>query len=102
MGSGDQSPRDLLGVLVTVRVPMPQPPRTGIVKRDRRWFWHPYTYGVLPTGMALYHDRRRWAMQVRYRRPDGALALGATPRTRWRLVALWHGLRGHIEGNARP
>lgn len=86
---------------------MPRPRRVGPVKRDGRWFFHPYAFGVMPkhptgyTGKSLYHDRSRWVVQMCYRRVDGTMALGVTPPSRWRLVAAWHALRGHIK-DARP
>jgi hypothetical protein len=78
----------------------------SIVRFDGHWFHHPYTHGRMPNhptcygGLALYIDRRYWVMSVRYRHSSGQMALGNTPRSRWRIVALWHGLMGHTE--ARP
>jgi hypothetical protein len=73
-----------------------------MTRRDGRWFWHPYTFGRMadhPTGYrgdAMYQDHRWWVVAVRYRTLTGQVALGHTPRSRWRLVALARGLRGQV------
>lgn len=79
--------------------------RHRILRRDGRLFWHPYTLGTMPNhptnyaGRSLFHDRSTWVVQLRV--PWGAVtSIEHTPRSRWRVVALWHALRGHTE--ARP
>lgn len=80
--------------------------RHTIIRRDGRWFYHPWTFGVMPnhptgyTGKALWHDPQWWAMTVRYRHESGQMASWHTPRSRWRVMALLHALLGHTE--ARP
>lgn len=77
-----------------------------IRRRDGKWFYHPWTHGVMPdhptgyTGDATYIDKSTWVMWLSYPLQWRPYPGGHTPRSRWRVVALWHALLGHTE--ARP
>ena len=68
-------------------------------RHSGRWFWHPYTLGVMPdhptgyTGNALYIDRRYWVTARRVMTSRGP-ALMTTTRSRYRLGALLNALLG--------
>ena len=67
-----------------------------IRRRDHEWlpFWRylDYTYR---DGRPIVNDLG-WVVSVAYTGADGRRRIGVTVPSRWRLVALWRGLRGNV------